>query len=315
MIKYVSPYTKKPLSEENTSLKSEDGEIFPIVSGIPRFVAKDNYANAFGLQWETYSKLQLDSFNHTNQSKIRLERCLGNSVISLENKNVLEVGCGAGRFTELLLEGGAILHSVDLSNAVEANKKNIGTHPNHFLAQADVYNLPFPKESFDTVICLGVIQHTPSSKKTIQALWEMVKPGGFLVIDHYKWRLAFYSTTGPYFRLILKRLPPKISLTINNFLVNLFFPLHWFFRNRPWAMWVIRHISPVLENIKEYEQKGKPFNLELAKLETYDHLTDYFKHLLSKKELEKIIKNLPGAENLWIELGGNGIEARCKKAN
>ena len=34
---------------------------------------------------------------------------------------ICEVGCGAGRFTEIMLEAGAEIVSIDLSDAVEAN--------------------------------------------------------------------------------------------------------------------------------------------------------------------------------------------------
>jgi 2-polyprenyl-3-methyl-5-hydroxy-6-metoxy-1,4-benzoquinol methylase len=53
------------------------------------------------------------------------------------------------------------------------------------------------------VVCLGVIQHTPDPEKTIKCLFEKVKPGGVLVIDHYIWRIGYYSTLTPIFRAIL----------------------------------------------------------------------------------------------------------------
>src|SRR6187397_1731582 len=46
---------------------------------------------------------------------------------------VLEAGCGAGRFTELLLAGGARVVAFDLSRAVEANRENCGHWPEHFV--------------------------------------------------------------------------------------------------------------------------------------------------------------------------------------
>jgi SAM-dependent methyltransferase len=52
---------------------------------------------------------------------------------SLAGKHVLEAGCGAGRFTEVLLKAGAYVTSIDLSSAVEANgieAKSFGGDPN-----------------------------------------------------------------------------------------------------------------------------------------------------------------------------------------
>jgi 2-polyprenyl-3-methyl-5-hydroxy-6-metoxy-1,4-benzoquinol methylase len=103
MIDFISPVTKEKLSQQNGHLISAAGESFPVIKGIPRFVPLDNYASAFGLQWNTFSKTQLDSHSQIGITLERLERCLGYPVAQLNGKTVLEVGCGAGRFTELRL--------------------------------------------------------------------------------------------------------------------------------------------------------------------------------------------------------------------
>ena len=99
-------------------------------------------------------------------------------------------GSGAGRFTEILLKHGAVVHSFDFSNAAEANRSNNGASDRLTLVQADIRAMPFQQGYYDYVICLGVIQHTPNSEESIHYLWQMVKPGGYLVIDHYlfKWQ-------------------------------------------------------------------------------------------------------------------------------
>jgi 2-polyprenyl-3-methyl-5-hydroxy-6-metoxy-1,4-benzoquinol methylase len=312
MIPYVSPYTENPLTEEDSALKSQAGEIFPIVNNIPRFVEKDSYANAFGLQWKTFAQTQLDSYNGTNITRERLERCLGFNLSELSGKDILEVGCGAGRFTELLLEGGGNVHSVDLSAAVDVNRENMGPRSNHTIAQANVYHLPFPKNSFDVVVCLGVVQHTPSSEKTIKALWAMVKPGGLLVIDHYKWRINYYSTLTPIYRAFLKELKPEKSQKIVNALVDFFFPLHWKLRKNKTLNWLIHRISPLIVYFKDFPELDYQFHYEWSKLDTYDQLTDYYKHLKTPKQIEQILKHI-GASAIWIHEGGNGVEARGRK--
>lgn len=312
MIPFVSPATGAVLRREGDFLVSDQGEEFPVVGGIPRFVSRDNYANAFGLQWKAFAKTQLDSFSGTTITRDRLERCLGFPLSGLKDSNVLEVGAGAGRFTELLVASGARTHSVDLSAAVEVNKENIGERPNYCISQASVYELPFPSQSFDVVICLGVIQHTPSSEKTIDALWQMVKPGGLLVIDHYKWRIGYYSTLTPLYRMVLKRMPPSGSKKIVDGLVDFFFPWHWRFRKAPALNWLLHRISPLIVYMNLYPEKNREFHYEWSKLDTYDQLTDYYKHLLSVRQLGNFLEKLGGFD-LWINLGGNGIEARVKK--
>lgn len=312
MIDFTSPLTGSRLVKEGNELKDDRGNTFQVIKGIPRFVSPDNYASAFGLQWKAFTKTQLDSYSGLNITLERLERCLGFPLSDLKGKKVLEVGCGAGRFTELLVRSGANVHSVDLSIAVEANKDNIGEAENYRIAQASVYDLPFPEESFDVVICLGVIQHTPSSEKTIEALWKMTRLGGLMVIDHYRWRLAYYSTLKPLYRHWLRKLPPDQSKKKVDRLVDFFFPLHWKFRNNKLVWWLIHRISPLIEYIHVFPEKDYTFHLEWSRLDSYDSLTDYYKHLRTPGQIKRKLEKL-GATSIWINLGGNGVEARGVK--
>ena len=104
MIPFVSPSSRQQLRREGDFLVAPSGERFPVVNGIPRFVPAENYADAFGFQWKNFARTQLDSHSGTPITRIRLERCLGFPIDQLRGKEVLEVGSGAGRFTELLLD-------------------------------------------------------------------------------------------------------------------------------------------------------------------------------------------------------------------
>ena len=185
---FIDPENGGRLIPESGSLNSEGGRRYPIIRGIPRFVSAENYSEDFGAQWNMFPKTQLDSFTGLAQSETRLARCLRGNLASLGNKKVLEAGSGAGRFTEVLLKYGAVVHSFDYSNAIEANAKNNGHHERLVLAQADIRKMPFPKGDYDYVICLGVLQHTPNPEESIKCLWEMAKPGGVLTLDHYLWK-------------------------------------------------------------------------------------------------------------------------------
>ena len=170
-------------------LTSKSGASYQIVKGIPRILKDfDNYSLAFGEQWLKWQKTQLDSYTNTYISRDRLFRCLGDKIInrlkySKDPLQILEIGCGAGRFTEILLKFPSVkLTSIDLSNAVEANALNFPQNENHRVLQADLVELPFEIKQYDIVICLGVIQHTPNPEKTIEKLYEQVKSGGDLII-------------------------------------------------------------------------------------------------------------------------------------
>lgn len=199
----------------------------PIVDGIPRFVSPENYASSFGYQWKQFSRIQLDSANGTRFSEERFRAISGWTPEDLAGKLVLDAGCGAGRFAEVVVRDGARLVACDLSEAVEACRQNL-LPAEPLICQASIYELPFAPGSFDYVYCIGVVQHTPDPERTIRKLAGMVRPGGFLALWIYErdWK-AYVGTLG--FRTLLRplvsRLPRSAQLTFCRWLVRLFLPL------------------------------------------------------------------------------------------
>ena len=162
-----------------------------IIRGIPRFVEPENYASSFGYQWNIHRKTQLDSHTGMPISRHRLFSGSGWPE-RLDGQRLLEAGSGAGRFTEVLLQTGADVFSFDYSSAVEANFSNHHDQPNLHLFQGDIFNIPLPKKTFDKVVCLGVLQHTPDPEMAFKSLAGFVKPGGELFIDVYRASLPAY---------------------------------------------------------------------------------------------------------------------------
>jgi SAM-dependent methyltransferase len=187
-ISLINPPNQSPLQTTAEGLSDGNSVIFPYKNGAFRIVQDDNYTQNFGYQWNKFTATQIDSAQSNSQiSYNRFFAQTGWDKEDLENKNMLEVGSGAGRFSQIVLDyTKANLFSVDYSNAVEANFKNNGHHKNRLqLFQASVYEMPFAKAQFDKVFCFGVIQHTPDVKKTVQSILEMAKPGGEVIIDFY----------------------------------------------------------------------------------------------------------------------------------
>jgi SAM-dependent methyltransferase len=187
-ISLVNPSSQTPLQITPEGLSGGNSVVFPYKNGAYRIVKDDNYTQNFGYQWNKFTATQIDSAQNNSQiSYNRFFAQTGWDKEDLQNKNMLEVGSGAGRFSQIVLDHTkANLFSVDYSNAVEANFKNNGHHQNRLqLFQASVYEMPFAKAQFDKVFCFGVIQHTPDVKKTVQSILEMAKPGGEVIIDFY----------------------------------------------------------------------------------------------------------------------------------
>lgn len=300
------------LIDEGNALRGQCGHVFVMRAGIPRFVDDDSYASAFGKQWNRYRTTQLDSRSGLPISRDRLRRCLGEELWdALRAVHVLECGCGAGRFTEVLVDRGARVTSIDLSSAVEANADNIPVGDNHRVAQADILRLPFRPQSYDVVLCLGVIQHTPSPEATIAALWEHVRPGGWLVIDHYGPAPTWYTRSAPLFRAVLRRLPPDLGIRATERLVRIFRPVHLRARTRA-SQILVNRISPITHYDDVFPALSDDLKLEWSLLDTHDSLTDWFKHRRTTEQIRGTLRDL-GAVDIWCEPGGNGVEARCRR--
>ena len=322
---YIDPNSGENLLEKideynQLHLTSKNGVSYPIIKGIPRILNDfNNYSSAFGEQWTKWRKTQLDTYTNTTITRDRLFRCLGKNIIyQLKNSkdiiHVLEVGCGAGRFTEILLEFPSIkLTSIDLSSAVEANLLNFPQNSHHRIIQTDLMELPFKSMQYDIVICLGVIQHTPNPEKTIKKLYKQVKFEGNLVIDHYTFDMSrLTKITSIILRPLIKRLSSKKRMKTIKFLVDIFFPLHRLIRNFPLLQKIFSRISPIITYFHIYPELNDNLQKEWSMLDTHDGLTDWYKHLRSRRQIKKTLENI-NSTSIEVNLGGNGIEARCKR--
>ena len=74
---------------------------YPISNGIARFVPSKNYADSFGLEWQAFPKTQLDD----DWQQMYRTRFFQTTEFpqDMRGQTVLEVGCGAGAFTGIIL--------------------------------------------------------------------------------------------------------------------------------------------------------------------------------------------------------------------
>ena len=163
----------------------------------------DNYAKSFGKEWTLHSRTQIDKFNGTTISRDRFFEYT-RWPRDLRGQTILEAGSGSGRFTQVLLDAGAHVVSFDYSAAVYANAATNGGSDRLTIFRGDIFNIPFQPGTFDRVVCIGVLQHTPDPKRAFLSLVRMVRPGGHLAVDIY--RLAAVSLLHPkYYIRLLRR--------------------------------------------------------------------------------------------------------------
>ena len=293
------------------------GCLWAIRGGIPRFVCGDSYASSFGLQWKRYPRTELDSCTGKSYSRQRLERCLGTPLESLHGKAVLECGSGAGRFTELLVQHCGALVSIDLSAAVEANLNNCRQLKPYVLLQADMNASPLPFHYFDVVICLGVVQHTPSPEATLGNLSRYVKPGGHLVIDHYTRprglnlkSVLWYADLAYPLHAVLRHLKPEHALRATTLLTAFCDPIRRRTSKIRALDRIARRVFPTSCYYSKYPELDPQILYEYHQLDTFDWLTDWYKHFRTPSQIRTCLEVL-GLQVLSCELAGNGVEARA----
>ena len=154
MIELINPSNGSVLHKKENGYADEHGNFFPVKDGALRIAGDSNYTDSFGFQWNKFQKTQIDrDSKNSNQSTERFFAETGWDKQDLTGLNVLEVGSGAGRFSQVFLDHTkGNLYSVDYSDAVSANFRNNGHHGERFhLFQASIYEMPFPDNSFDKV--------------------------------------------------------------------------------------------------------------------------------------------------------------------
>jgi 2-polyprenyl-6-hydroxyphenyl methylase/3-demethylubiquinone-9 3-methyltransferase len=117
----------------------------------------------------------------------------------LQDKRVIDVGCGGGILTEGLAKHGADALGIDLSedllDIAELHGLESGITATYKKISAEAIAEQEP-ESFDHVTCMEMLEHVPDPASIISACAKLVKPGG----------LVFFST--------LNRLPKAYLLAI-----------------------------------------------------------------------------------------------------
>ncbi|RQG88936.1 class I SAM-dependent methyltransferase [Natrarchaeobius halalkaliphilus] len=88
----------------------------------------------------------------------REKRAVLEAIMPVEDRSVLEIACGTGRFTVMLAEQGADVVGLDISAAMlqQGRAKTRGSNLSGTLEflRGDAGRLPFPDDHFDTVIAM-----------------------------------------------------------------------------------------------------------------------------------------------------------------
>lgn len=199
------------MKEGKLTCKSCNAE-YLISNYIPRFVKSDKYVDSFSFEWNVHRQTQLDSISETNESEEAFKKKTGFNVDDLKGKRVLDVGCGTGRFMEVVENYGSCIVGIDLSFSVEAAFKNLGFKENVHIIQADIFDLPFKEKAFDYIFSIGVLHHTPNTKEAFKCLPKFLKGGGEIAIWVYSnegFPMKLYNKVSGAYRFFTTKMPKR----------------------------------------------------------------------------------------------------------
>ena len=99
----------------------------------------------------------------------------------------LDVGCGNGAFTELIVDrtAPASVAGIDPSDAQLAHARSRFTNGGVEFRQGDAMSLPYDRASFDVAVMPLVIFFVPDPAKGVAEMARVVRPGG--LVSAYAW--------------------------------------------------------------------------------------------------------------------------------
>ena len=107
---------------------------------------------------------------------------------NLTGKKALDLGCGTGRLVKDLINSGAEVVGIDISDEMIKIMKNKFPKVESLLADSE--NLPFEDNSFDFVIASFFIVHLKNLTKTFDEIYRVLKDGGKFVLTNINQRKA-----------------------------------------------------------------------------------------------------------------------------
>jgi len=103
-----------------------------------------------------------------------------------EGERILDIGCGNARDIAMILESGARIVGIDISEGMVSEARldleELGFEDID-LQVGDATHLGFPNDEFDKVLCSEVIEHIPDAEKALSEIWRVLKPGGLVVLS------------------------------------------------------------------------------------------------------------------------------------
>jgi ubiquinone/menaquinone biosynthesis C-methylase UbiE len=107
--------------------------------------------------------------------------------MDLKGKNILDAGCGIGDFSFYLADKGANVIGIDVDGPkIEIANEIASLYAKDAFVKFFCKDLmkieTLPKESFDGIICLAVLEHIEHDDGVLKYFYDILKKDGFLIL-------------------------------------------------------------------------------------------------------------------------------------
>lgn len=172
-----------------------------------KYTDEKNVAFSFGFEWKAHHDGRIERetlFGRSEEEELAyFFKATSLKPQDLKGKLILDAGCGSAKLTRLISRfSPRYIFGVDIHSALNELVKFCRDNNICDVIQADIYNLPFPPETFDIIWCNGVLHHTPDPKEAFNQLAKYVKPNGLLYVWVYDSFFSPYKFIKNIFRMI-----------------------------------------------------------------------------------------------------------------
>jgi len=230
----VDPISAAPLQLEAAShaadgeivegtLRAEDGRVYPVRAGVPRFVITDDAdqmstAETFAFKWtrrESYDSPQMRAtVAPWLAARYGFDAPAAMDEFFAGRRRLLDAGCGSGFSSSLWMgaawdQGAAEWYGLEISGAIDVAHERLGARPRVQFVQGDILQPPFRPGSFDVIFSEGVLHHTASTEAGLRSLVRLLEPGGELLFYVYRRKAPVREFADDHIRASISSLPPE----------------------------------------------------------------------------------------------------------
>lgn len=130
--------------------------------------------------------------------------------LNLQEKSVIDIGCGGGIFSESLAAEGAAVTGID-RNAELIQVAKLHLHESNLKVDYHATDVALYAEkhphSFDAVTCMELLEHVPDPAAIIKNCRELVKPNGLVFFSTINRNISAYLKAVIGAEYLLKMLP------------------------------------------------------------------------------------------------------------